>query len=67
MASDNTYQPKVRFVENGDTMDVATGGKITAEGTQAVAVAVPTDLASTIVAVTAIITALENVGILATS
>lgn len=37
MASDPTYGPKIRLVEQGDTLDVAPGGKITANGTQAAA------------------------------
>lgn len=37
MASDPTINTKVRFVDQGDTLDVATGGKITANGTQGAA------------------------------
>ena len=39
MASDTTIQPKIRRVDGGDTIDVNTGGKITATGTQATVIA----------------------------
>lgn len=39
MASNTSYGPKVRLTEGGDVMDVATGGKITANGAQATLVA----------------------------
>lgn len=40
MSSDPTYNVKVRFLQGGDTLDVDTGGKITAQGAQAALTAV---------------------------
>jgi len=39
MSSDPTYNVKIRFTVGGDTIDVAPGGKITADGGQATLVA----------------------------
>ncbi|MBW8814029.1 MAG: hypothetical protein JF588_11445 [Caulobacterales bacterium] len=40
MSSDPTYNVKVRFLQGGDVLDVAPGGKITADGAQATLTAV---------------------------
>jgi hypothetical protein len=79
--SDATYQPKVYMADGGDEMVVADGGKITADGTQASAVAdatvnytgtnLTTDnlvagaINATNTKINSIIAALEGVGILA--
>lgn len=53
-------------VKNGGKLIIATGGKITpASGTQAAAIAVPTDLPSALTSITAILTALQGAGIVA--
>ena len=70
--ADATIQAKVRMRAGGDELDVATGGKITADGTQAahiadVATAGSATAAANAAAINAILAALEGVGILATS
>lgn len=70
--SDATIQAKVRMRAGGDELDIAAGGKITADGTQAAHIAdVPTAgsaaAADNAAAINAIIAALEGVGILASS
>lgn len=70
--SDATIQAKVRMRAGGDELDVAPGGKITADGTQAAHIAdVPTagsaTAADNATAINAILAALEGVGITASS
>lgn len=70
--SDATIQAKVRMRAGGDELDIAPGGKITADGTQAahiadVATAGSATAAANATAINAIIAALEGVGILASS
>lgn len=61
------YNGKVYRAQGGDELVVDTGGKITAAGTQAAAVADPTDLASALTAIIALRDALKGVGIIAAS
>lgn len=61
------YNTKISRKQGGDVLDVKTGGKITANGTQAAHIANPTDLATSITAINAILVALEGVGITAAS
>lgn len=68
--SDATIQAKVRMRAGGDELDIAPGGKITADGTQAahitdVATAGSATAAANATAINAIIAALEGVGIVA--
>lgn len=70
--SDATVQAKVYMKQGGDELVVASGGKITADGTQAAHIAdVPTagsaSVADNAAAINAILAALEGVGILASS
>lgn len=70
--ADATIQTKVRMRAGGDELDIAPGGKITADGTQASHIAnVPTAgsaaAADNATAINAILAALEGVGILASS
>lgn len=67
MASNPSYNTKIRLLQGGDTLDVSPGGKFTADGAQAAHIATPTDLATSITAITAILVALENLGITASS
>ena len=63
-----SYNAKVYMKQGGDELVVNAGGKITAAGTQASAIADLTavaDSAAIIAAVNAILAALEGVGILA--
>lgn len=63
-----SYNTKIYFKQGGDEMVVASGGKITAAGTQATAIADIGNSASgteIATAVNAIIAALEGVGIVA--
>lgn len=46
MSSDPTYIPKIRTPQGGDSLDVASGGKITADGNQ-VALTAPAATAAT--------------------
>jgi hypothetical protein len=46
MSSDPTYNVKIRFIQGGAQLDVAPGGKITADGAQATLVA-PANTGST--------------------
>jgi hypothetical protein len=69
---DATIQAKVRMRAGGDELDVAPGGKITNDGTQAahiadVATAGSATAAGNATAINAILAALEGVGILASS
>lgn len=61
-----SYNAKVYMKQGGDELVVGAGGKITAAGTQAAAVAcaAAADAAAVRTAVIAIIAALEGVGIL---
>ena len=68
--ADATYGPKVYKTSNGDELVVASGGKITADGTQAATVAdIAVDASGTQIAtaLNAVLAALEGVGILADS
>lgn len=68
--ADATYQPKVYKTSNGNELVIASGGKITAAGTQASHIAdIATDASGTQIAtaVNAILAALEGVGITASS
>lgn len=70
------YQPKVYRDNGGDRQVIASGGAIKVltggeiqpnSGTQASHITDPTDLATSIVAIKAILVAIENIGITATS
>jgi hypothetical protein len=67
--ADGTYISKVYMKQGGDELVVASGGKITADGTQAAAITAPTGgtTADTEAraAITVIIAALKGVGITA--
>lgn len=69
---DSTIAAKIRREASGDEIAVASGGKITADGTQAAYVAnVPTagsaTAAANATAINAILAALKGVGIMASS
>jgi hypothetical protein len=83
MASDATIQPKIQRIAGGDQLDVASGGVISADGTQASHIAAASvayttgdlDAESEVIAalnttngkINSILVALEGVGILKTS
>lgn len=70
IAPDNTYNTPNRMLRGGGIFEVTgeirmqPGGKITNQGVQTAVIAAPTDLPSSITAITAIIAALAGVGII---